>query len=697
MPSVRRKIPWTRKPPLGTGVDWSNPLAQGLYYALPMAEGSALPQEIVQGATVTKTGSPTWTNDPGINFGAVTNYYALPAWNPTTITLLVMVYGGATGATQLTWWSRQFTTSLVPWMLSGNIATTGGMAAYNGVWNATNTAANPYVTTNYNDGLWHVIVGTSDGANLRYFIDGIQQGVKTFAANLPSNTSPVYLCQYLQNSAGFTGLMSLALAWGRALSPADVASISSNPWQIFQPAPGPLLWRDFNNFPCTVSASGLSISGGWGTTSPPSIGCASKSRIIPWTQKPPVGYGVNWGHPLAQSLVTFFACNEGGGAPVDLCYGLALTKNSTAPGTWSQDQNGAVYNTTVTGSGATIATPAYLQIQPPITHVWCGNLLGTPAASSYLAGVSYTNANTTPYSAFEYYFAVGPKVTSQYTYNTSAGNYQYMTSGILSNGPLWLATTIASTSQNLYVNNPWVASGSQGTTITQIAYASSLTFVGVPSFQNAYNANCSTSYYLIYNRILTSAELQLLYSSGPWGMIAPVKARRQQSFVNRLGFPVISASASGQAISGAQGGTTFPISSPASGMAISGAPAIATAGPSPGAAGLAISGAYGGTTFPISSSAAGLAISGAYGGTTAGPSPGAAGLAISGHLGGAAETISVLLAGLGISGAWGGATGAAYLGPFYLPYEYTSTVIETGNANPFGINPEQTTVITTGL
>lgn len=215
MPSVRRKIPWTRKPPLGTGVDWSNPLAQGLYYALPMAEGSALPQEIVQGATVTKTGSPTWTNDPGINFGAVTNYYALPAWNPTTITLLVMVYGGATGATQLTWWSRQFTTSLVPWMLSGNIATTGGMAAYNGVWNATNTAANPYVTTNYNDGLWHVIVGTSDGANLRYFIDGIQQGVKTFAANLPSNTSPVYLCQYLQNSAGFTGLMSLALAWGR--------------------------------------------------------------------------------------------------------------------------------------------------------------------------------------------------------------------------------------------------------------------------------------------------------------------------------------------------------------------------------------------------------------------------------------------------------------------------------------------------
>ncbi len=74
----------------------------------------------------------------------------------------------------------------------------------------------------------------------------------------------------------------------------------------------------------------------------------------------------------------------------------------------------------------------------------------------------------------------------------------------------------------------------------------------------------------------------------------------------------------------------------------------------------------------------------------------AAGLAISGGYGGTGETVTVLLAGLGISGAWGGATGEAGLGPFYLPYEYTSTVIETGNANPFGIDPEQSVSILTG-
>ncbi len=31
----------------------------------------------------------------------------------------------------------------------------------------------------------------------------------------------------------------------------------------------------------------------------------------------------------------------------------------------------------------------------------------------------------------------------------------------------------------------------------------------------------------------------------------------------------------------------------------------------------------------------------------------------------------------------------------YLPYEFTSVVIATANANPFGIDPEQTVLIVT--
>ena len=33
---------------------------------------------------------------------------------------------------------------------------------------------------------------------------------------------------------------------------------------------------------------------------------------------------------------------------------------------------------------------------------------------------------------------------------------------------------------------------------------------------------------------------------------------------------------------------------------------------------------------------------------------------------------------------------------FYLPYEFSSVPIDIGNANPFDIDPEQTTIITVG-
>ncbi len=35
------------------------------------------------------------------------------------------------------------------------------------------------------------------------------------------------------------------------------------------------------------------------------------------------------------------------------------------------------------------------------------------------------------------------------------------------------------------------------------------------------------------------------------------------------------------------------------------------------------------------------------------------------------------------------------MSPLYLPYEFTSVVIAAANANPFGIDPEQTVLIVT--
>jgi hypothetical protein len=62
-------------------------------------------------------------------------------------------------------------------------------------------------------------------------------------------------------------------------------------------------------------------------------------------------------------------------------------------------------------------------------------------------------------------------------------------------------------------------------------------------------------------------------------------------------------------------------------------------------------------------------------------------LIVNGFIGGPLVT-----GGLGYTG--GGGPPAT---PFYLPYEYGSTVIKASNTNAFGIDPEATTIITVGL
>ena len=58
-----------------------------------------------------------------------------------------------------------------------------------------------------------------------------------------------------------------------------------------------------------------------------------------WQSKPPFGYGIDHEHPLAVGLVSFWAFNEGTGAPFDIAAGCAATSN-TAP--WGPGPTGRV-------------------------------------------------------------------------------------------------------------------------------------------------------------------------------------------------------------------------------------------------------------------------------------------------------------------------------------------------------------------
>lgn len=91
-----------------------------------------------------------------------------------------------------------------------------------------------------NDGKPHVSVGTWDfnvGGILSTFVDGNPYAV---SAGLPSAISSVNPVRLGHDGGGtqfwgvFDGNMYMSMVWNRILSPAEIRSISVNPWQLFE-------------------------------------------------------------------------------------------------------------------------------------------------------------------------------------------------------------------------------------------------------------------------------------------------------------------------------------------------------------------------------------------------------------------------------------------------------------------------------
>ena len=429
----------------------------------------------------------------------------------------------------------------------------------------------------------------------------------------------------------------------------------------------------------------------------------------PAVWKPPFGAAPDPKHPFAFGLTNSYALNEGPGSLLahDAVGQLPLTLSGNLWGS----QNGLTPQLTTTSQYIRATFPSRSYLNWPVTIGVAFRCIGAQGNGSTYFGVSYQSSGSSPYYDFAVYFT-GTYFTIRWANGTTA---QILTSTLAPViGTDYVAFMVVTpTAQALYVNGKsWTATvASANPTYT----GTSQLGIGGIAGSTATN-NCAYYWANVWNVALSKNVIQAISQNVNtiWQMYqSPALSYldylgTSPYTFNASGLPISGAyggtsagpspGVAGMAISGAYGGTGATLIAPLGGMAISGAPGTSTAGPSPGVAGMEISGAPGGAVFPgITSSAAGLAISGAPGTATAGPSPGVAGLAISGGMGSIAETVTVLLAGLGISGELGGATGAEYLGPFYLPYEYTSVPIETGNTNAFGIDPERTTVITVGL
>lgn len=114
----------------------------------------------------------------------------------------------------------------VPFQLSpAPSGTYGGFAFYGGPWICTNVA-----TDIRNDGKWHHVAGTFDGATLKYYIDGRLDASASYSGTLPSNTAAMTIGVYLNDGGFFTGPISALRIHNRALSVSELARLYRDPW-----------------------------------------------------------------------------------------------------------------------------------------------------------------------------------------------------------------------------------------------------------------------------------------------------------------------------------------------------------------------------------------------------------------------------------------------------------------------------------
>lgn len=99
------------------------------------------------------------------------------------------------------------------------------------ITNASNTVAIASATTNMVIGQWYNIVGTYDGANVRIYVDGVEEGSAALTGAIKSTTASVRIGS---GSGGptpeqpFHGDIGHVPAWGIALSPGEVQTLATD-------------------------------------------------------------------------------------------------------------------------------------------------------------------------------------------------------------------------------------------------------------------------------------------------------------------------------------------------------------------------------------------------------------------------------------------------------------------------------------
>jgi hypothetical protein len=229
--SIIRQIPWTNQPPTGRDIDWSNPLTSGLVAVHTGAD--------ISGWTNNNNGLIV-PSSQGLarNFVSASSQYlsrSLAVTYPLTMFVL----------------HRQTTLGVNRTLISVGNSSTGRHTLYlgtadqlllfsgsgGGQWGSSSASVFYQDTSSF-----HMAVGVVRSATNR---QGYYDGTSPFAANTATDTvaasnTVAVGASWLSGApqAGFywPGDIALAGVFNRALTDAEILSLSRNPWQLFTPS-----------------------------------------------------------------------------------------------------------------------------------------------------------------------------------------------------------------------------------------------------------------------------------------------------------------------------------------------------------------------------------------------------------------------------------------------------------------------------
>jgi hypothetical protein len=216
-------------------------LAQrGIAAAFPFYEGSGnkLYDLSANSNHGTLQNAPPWTGGP---FGHCLSLNSTnqavqianaPSLNPSFITIAAWCRSTFSGGAQYLV-NKNYDGSSVAYSLSlfGSGGVTDGIAFYNGAWNSSGLGGLDL----RGDGLWHFVVGTYDGTTLRVYVDGILKSSNAVSGTLPTtNTQPVYIGAYVNDSSYFPGQIDNVLILPYAISAGQIRDLYFDTFVLYR-------------------------------------------------------------------------------------------------------------------------------------------------------------------------------------------------------------------------------------------------------------------------------------------------------------------------------------------------------------------------------------------------------------------------------------------------------------------------------